>query len=150
MHPKGRFAVVINRLSNYASVIDTVLDEPAGEIPLDFYCQYMVFNKKGTRAYVSSRYLGQVFVLDVKAGRDGFKARMRPLGGFDLKTFKKKVFPTLRKSCGASACHGLSRGDFYAGDDALKAFFSAIENAVPGDPGDSLLLKAVRDRKSVV
>jgi hypothetical protein len=144
MHPKGRFAVVINRLSNYASVIDTVSDEPAGEIPLDFYCQYMVFNKKGTRAYVSSRYLGQVFVLDVKAGRDGFKARMRPLGGFDLKTFKKKVFPTLRKSCGASACHGLSRGDFYAGDDALKAFFSAIENAVPGDPGDSLLLKAVR------
>ena len=144
MHPKGRFAVVINRFSNYASVIDTTLDQVAGEIPLDFYCQQMVFNKKGTKAYVSNRYLNQVFVLDVSAGKKRFKAKMKLLGGFDEKKFTKTVFPELRRSCGTAACHMYSKGDFYAGSDPLKAFFSAIENAVPGDADQSVLLKAIR------
>jgi len=144
MHPKGRFAVVINRFSNYASVIDTALDEVTGEIPLDFYCQQMAFNKKGTQAYVSNRYLNQVFVLDVKAGRKRFSAKIKPLGGFDEKKFKKTVFPELRRSCGTAACHMYSKGDFYAGKNALKSFFSAIENAAPGDADRSVLLKAIR------
>ncbi|MCX5797016.1 MAG: YncE family protein [Elusimicrobia bacterium] len=141
-HPGGRFLVVLNRFSNYASVIDTASDKVTGEIPLDFYCMRLVHNKAGTRAYVSNRYLNQILVLDVDARGGAYRAAVRPLGGFDEAAFHDNLHQVLRRSCGALQCHGRTRGGFYAGDDARKAFFSALENSTAGDPAQSVLLRA--------
>ena len=83
VHPAGRHIFVLNRFSNYASVIDTKLDKVVTEIPLDFYCNGMTYTRDGKRAYVSCRYLNQVFVLDVDAGDGHYEAQVRILGGFD-------------------------------------------------------------------
>lgn len=148
MHPAGRFLVVLNRFSNYASVIDTQADRVTAEIPLDFYCSTLLFDPSGTRAYVTSRALDQVLVLEVQAG-ESFSASVRPRGGFDEVPFlreehgRENVHQILRRSCGTTRCHRRTRGGYYAGDDALKAFFSAIENSRAGAPDESLLLRAV-------
>ncbi len=147
LHPEGRFLVVINRFSNYASVIDTKTDEAVGEIPLDFYCQRIVFDKKGNTAYVSDRYLNQVFVVDIKTDDKTLEGKMRLLGGFDEKSFKNEIYPILNKSCGTSGCHASKTGGFYAGENYLQSFFSAIENSVPGNSEESVLLKAIRPYK---
>jgi DNA-binding beta-propeller fold protein YncE len=147
LHPNGKFLIVINRFSNYASVIDTFTDKVVNEIPLDFYCQYIVFNKKGTTAYISNRYINQIFVIDIKAKKDEFKAKMQLLGGFDEKIFNKKIYPILNKSCGTSSCHSSKTGGFYAGSNYLESFFSTIENSIPCDPEESVLLKAIRPYK---
>ncbi len=152
VHPSGKFAIVLNRFSNYASVIDTGADKVVSEIPLDFYCMWLKFNKTGTQAYVSNRYLNQVFVLDVNAKAE--TAAMRLLGGFDESGFlptassRKQgngttIYKTLRTSCGTAACHQRDRGGFYAGQNPLKCWFSAMDNSTPGDPSESILLRAV-------
>ncbi len=148
IHPSGRFLIVLNRLSNYASLVDTARDEVVAEIPLDFYCSELVYNQAGTKAYVSNRYLNQILVVDIDAQRGASLGAVRPLGGFDERAFLKEerhlksVYWALRSSCGTVRCHHRTRGGFYAGEDRLKAFFSAIENAVPGDPAESMLLRA--------
>jgi YVTN family beta-propeller protein len=149
LHPKGRFLVVINRFSNYASVIDIKTDEVVFELPLDFYCQYLEFTKDGSRAFISNRYLNQVFVVDFEVTATNFSGKMRELGGFDQKAFITAqgggiLHKTIRRSCGTVECHSRKRGGFYAGEGELKTFFSAIENSIPGDSEESLLLKAVR------
>jgi 6-phosphogluconolactonase (cycloisomerase 2 family) len=147
MHPGGRFLVVINRFSNYASVIDTYSDRVVSEIPLDFYCQRITFNKEGTVAYISNRYLNQIFLVDIHTDKHVFEGKMRLLGGFDEQAFQKNIYPVLHESCGTSGCHSSMKGDFYAGDNQLEAFFSAMENSIPGNANDSIMLKAVRSVK---
>ena len=83
VHPSGKFAFVINRMSNYGSIIDTTLDEVTAEVPLDFYCSEIVYNRAGTRAYVSNRYLNQILVVDLDPGNALYPAEVRALGGFD-------------------------------------------------------------------
>lgn len=143
-HPDGRHLVVINRFSNYASVIDTQKDEVCFEIPLDFYCQSIVFNKRGDSAYISNRYLNQVFLVRIDESGKGFAAQMQPLGGYDDKAFFQNIHPLLSASCGAVQCHARNIKGFYAGSDKLLAFFSAMENTLPGDPEKSMMLKATR------
>ncbi|MFH1725812.1 MAG: beta-propeller fold lactonase family protein [Elusimicrobiota bacterium] len=152
-HPGGRFLVVLNQFSNYASVVDTRTDTVVSEIPLDFYCQYIVFNRAGTRAFVSNRYLNQVLVVDVRAAGDSFKGGMLELGGYDDSSFtaeadgRSGVYGALNHSCGGTECHAAPKSGFYAGKDRLKTFFSAMNNSVPGDADDSVLLRAVRSVK---
>ncbi|MBL6991958.1 MAG: YncE family protein, partial [Bacteriovoracaceae bacterium] len=148
LHPGGRFLVVLNRFSNFASVIDVKKDKVVSEIALDFYCQRIIFNRAGTKAYVSNRYLNQVFVVDIKVDGDDFEGTMQILGGFDDTPFlehsqNKEVYNVINSSCGTMQCHANLKGNFYAGSDATKAYFSAMENATPGQPESSLLLKAV-------
>jgi len=150
VHPNGKSVLVINRLSNYASIIDTSTDEVSAEIPLDFYCSEITYNRAGTRAYISNRYLNQILVLDTDPQNGDYPAQVRPLGGFDEESFQtgtaaaKSVHQVLRQSCGTVQCHQRTRGGFYAGEDAWKSYFSAIENSVAGDPEESILLRAVR------
>jgi DNA-binding beta-propeller fold protein YncE len=150
MHPSGKFAFVINRFSNYGSIIDTARDEVTAEIPLDFYCSEIVYNRAGTRAYISNRYLNQILVVDMDPSNAGYPAEVRALGGFDEHAFltgtaaEESVHQVLQKSCGAVRCHQRTRGGFYAGEDGLKSFFSAIETSTAGDPDESILLRAVR------
>ena len=68
MHPDGRYLLVTNRFSNFACVIDTHTDAVVAEIPLDFYCQGIMFDQEGRTAYIANRYLDQVFVVDVERG----------------------------------------------------------------------------------
>lgn len=147
LHPGGRLLFVLNLYSNYASVIDTERDQVVSEVPLDYYCVSLAFNRAGTIGYVSSRYLDQILVLDVDPARA--TAAVRPLGGFDEAAFLKpapsgrNLHQILRAACGAANCHARDRGGFYAGDSPLKAFFSALDHSVAGEPDDSVLLSAI-------
>lgn len=147
LHPGGRFLVVTNRFSNFASVIDTRSDAVVSEVPLDFYSQAMAFDKQGKRAYVANRYLDQVFVVDIEAGSDAFEARLRELGGLDDKAYFRSVHPALRRNCGSMGCHDQGRGGLTAGADARASFLSALRHVRPGDAAGSRLLAAtVRTR----
>lgn len=87
LHPGGRFLVVTNELSNYATVIDTRVDRACGEIPLDYYAQGLAFSADGRRAWVAIRYLDQVLVLDLEEGPECLSGAVRPVGGFDDEAF---------------------------------------------------------------
>ena len=87
LHPQQRFLVVTNELSNYASVIDTLTDEVTGHIPLDYYCQGLVFSQGGHQAWVANRYLDQVLLLDVQTHAHTLEAKVRVVGGFDDQVF---------------------------------------------------------------
>ncbi|MBI2899386.1 MAG: hypothetical protein HYY17_04330 [Planctomycetes bacterium] len=147
LHPGGRFLVVTNRFSNFASVIDTRKDEVVSEIPLDFYAQGMTFAPDGRTAFVAIRYLDQVLVLDVKADGDRFDASVRELGGLDDRRFADEVHPVLVRNCGTGGCHDRERGGFVAGADAKECFLSALGHVVPGSSSGSRLLRAVRQTK---
>jgi hypothetical protein len=172
LHPAGRFLVVINEFSNYATVIDTTRDEVSGEIPLDYYCQGIVFTKDGTTAYVANRYLDQVLVLRLIQKDGNLLGAVEIQGGFSEAEFLGKsslseVEKSRLKNLGHSAqrvqemnqtkrgglnsilrarcasCHRESAGGFLCGADPVENFLSAIENSVGGRPMESPLLKAV-------
>ncbi|WP_221031074.1 hypothetical protein [Actomonas aquatica] len=151
LHPDGRFLVVLNRFSNFASVIDTARDVVCAEIPLDFYCQDLVFNADGGIAYVSNRYLEQVLLVDVtvEPGQGGaepiFRGQQRVLGGFDEAAYiaPEGVGPVLQAHCGTIGCHDEYRGGFVAGADLSASFATALEHLVPGQAEESRLLRAV-------
>lgn len=172
LHPGGRFIVVVNELSNYLSVIDTVIDEPVGKIPADYYGQGLVFTKDGKRAYVAIRYLDQVLVLDIEEKEQSLTGEVHIVGGFDEEAFygKKQISPELQlelKDRGLDTaslkkvtdngvggintilrarcknCHLEAAGGFESGSIQELNFLSAIENSVPGEPFKSPLLRAV-------
>jgi len=149
VHPGGRYLVVLNELSNYASVIDSTKDEVTSEIPLDFYATHIAFNDAGTTAYVSVRYLDQVLIVDLRVEDSQLRGGVRRIGGFDSAPFLDKkgssddLHQVLVESCGGANCHARAKGGFYAGKDARKTFLSAVESSVPGDPDESILLRAI-------
>lgn len=147
LHPGGRYLVVTNRFSTFASVIDTTRDVVAAEIPLDAYMQGMAFTPDGKTAYIANRYLDQVFVVDVDAHGDQFQASMRILGGLDAADYigddsHDGLHARLVARCGESSCHDQPRGGFVAGPDATHSFVSALSHIVPGAPEESRLLRA--------
>ncbi len=149
LHPGGRWLVVTHELSNYATVVDTTRDAVAGEIPLDYYSQGLVFASDGRRAWVANRYLDQVLVVDLvevvgPAGPVGLRGRVREVGGFDDVTYFERLDGVLRARCGA--CHAESAGGYVAGPDPVTNFLSAVENAVGGQPEASPLWRAVVPR----
>lgn len=173
-HPGGRYLVVTNELSNYATVIDTRRRAAVGEIPLDYYCQGLAFSPDGRRAWVANRYLDQVLVVDIDEWHDGLRGRVRVVGGFDERAFfgggalapelvdelrrrghaagdiERAAARTgglndvLRARCGR--CHARSAGHFLSGPDPVANFLSAVENAVGGQPLASPLVRAVVPR----
>ena len=173
LHPGGRFLVVTNELSNYASVLDTRTDAVVGEIALDFYCQSLVFSQDGTRAWVANRYLDQVLVLAVQADGDSpLTARVIEQGGFDEAAFfgAAGLSQQLRRELAlrglddaalraaadrpvggvngmlrarCGGCHGRPAGGFLAGADPVDNFLSAVENSIGGQPYSSHLIRAV-------
>ncbi len=150
LHPGGRFLVVTNRFSNFASVIDTVRDTVTAEIPLDFYCQDLVFTADGSTAYVANRYLDQIFVVDLAIetqadGTPSLTGRQRVLGGFVEDDFLAAggVGDLLASHCGTMGCHDEPRGGFVAGADRRASFASALEHLIPGQARESRLLRAV-------
>lgn len=147
-HPDGRYLLVVNRFSNFTSVLDTRSDEIVSEIPTDFYCQDGVFTSDGAHLYLANRYLDQVFKLDAEVSDAGFEARQVVRGGVSEDAFFNEtaagapIHTLLWQSCGTTACHDKGQGGFYAGSDKLKTFRSALEHVVPGRPLESRLLTA--------
>ncbi len=145
MHPGGRFLVVTNRFSNFLSVVDTTSDRVVREVPVDFYCMGVSFDREGTTAYVANRYLDQVLVLDVTVDGDRFEATLREIGGLSEAAFSAEggVASVLRRRCGEGGCHDAARGGFVAGEDARASFLSVIPHVKLGRPAESRLLRAV-------
>ncbi len=174
LHPGGRYLVVTNELSNYASVIDTRTDQVCSEIPLDYYAQGIAFAPDGSRAWVAVRYLDQVLVVDLVEGADCLEGRVRQVGGFDDEAFYGRtdvppalarelsdrgldeeeiaeaagagyggIHAILRSRCGSSTCHAEEAGGLYAGPEPVRAFLSAVETTIGGDPWASPLIRAV-------
>ena len=177
LHPGGRFLIVTNELSNYASIVDTQQDRVIGEIALDYYCQGLTFSRDGQKAFVANRYLDQVFVVDLHASAQRLSGVLRVLGGYDERAFFGDPSPlpetelALRVRQGENAsvakddaagtgginailrarcgrCHSQAAGGFLAGPDPIQNFFSVIDNSVPGQPDRSVLLRAVLPRSS--
>lgn len=71
LHPNGRHLVVVNRFSNYASVIDTEFERVVSEFPVPFYCEEVVISSDGDRAYLSNFFLNQVLVVNLSHDWDG-------------------------------------------------------------------------------
>jgi len=65
MHPAGRFVVVTNRYSNFASVIDTRSDTVHAEVPVPFYTGDVAFTPDGRRLYLANRWKDSVLYWDV-------------------------------------------------------------------------------------
>ncbi|MEK6606464.1 MAG: hypothetical protein AABZ30_02280 [Myxococcota bacterium] len=72
LHPGGRFLVVTNRFSNYASVIDTASDAVALDVEAPFYTTELVFSPDGRRAWLTNRWKDSVLRWDLDVG-DGFR-----------------------------------------------------------------------------
>lgn len=172
LHPGGRFLLVTNELSNYASVIDTANDEVVTEIPLDFYCQGVAFSQDGKRAWVANRYLDQVLVVDLEVDSKSLTGRVVEVGGFDDQSFygttelPKEIQQELQNRELSSAeiqaaaargigginailrarcsrCHEHAAGGYVCGADPVENFLSAIENSIGGQPYESPLIQAV-------
>ena len=71
LHPAGRYLVVANLLSNWASVIDTTDDRVIADIPVPWYTTAVAFSADGTRAYLANRWKDSVLTWWIDAG-DGF------------------------------------------------------------------------------
>jgi len=172
LHPGGRFLVVTNEFSNYASVIDTRSDKVTNIIPLDYYAQDLKFSEDGKHAWVSIRYLDQVLVLNIKETENNLYGQISIQGGFDEQVFygentlpeqtlkdlqirnysKKQIHKALKKSTSGinailrskcSSCHNTHAGGYISGADAKENFLSAVENSIGGQPYSSPLLRAV-------
>lgn len=82
LHPAGRFLLVLNRYSNFVSVIDTEHDTLAAEIPVPFYTVDMVFSPDGRRAYLANRWKDSVLQWEIDAG-DTFQVTKDSYSGMD-------------------------------------------------------------------
>ncbi|HKR01349.1 MAG TPA: hypothetical protein VJT09_11795, partial [Pyrinomonadaceae bacterium] len=56
-HP---YVVVLNQYGNFASVIDATTDTVIGEFETGFYGEKLIFNREGTRLYITDRFKDQV------------------------------------------------------------------------------------------
>ncbi|HKG14253.1 MAG TPA: beta-propeller fold lactonase family protein, partial [Pyrinomonadaceae bacterium] len=62
------YVVVLNQYANFASVIDATTDTVAGEFETGFYGEKLVFNKAGTRLYITDRYKDAVRAFRIDPG----------------------------------------------------------------------------------
>ncbi len=172
LHPGGRFLVVTNEFSNYATVIDTHTDKVSGEIPVDYYCQGLAFSRDGKRAWIANRYLDQVLVVELQTKGDRFSGSVVEVGGFDDEAFygstelpddlkqelvnrdlsEDEIKAASRSGFGGinailrarcSRCHEAAAGGYICGDDPVENFLSAVENSIGGQPYESPLIQAV-------
>ncbi|HJQ68901.1 MAG TPA: beta-propeller fold lactonase family protein [Blastocatellia bacterium] len=62
------YAVVLNMYGNFASVIDTATDAVLGEFETGFYGEKVIFNRQGTRLYITDRFKDQVRAFRIDPG----------------------------------------------------------------------------------
>jgi DNA-binding beta-propeller fold protein YncE/mono/diheme cytochrome c family protein len=74
------YVVVLNQYSNFASVIDAATDTVAGEFETGFYGEKLIFNKTGTRLYITDRYKDAVRAFRVDPGPRFTQIALIPTG----------------------------------------------------------------------
>ncbi len=74
LHPGGRYLVVCNLLSNWASVIDTRSDRVVAEPPVPWYTTAVAFAPDGQRVYLANRWKDALLTWVLDTG-DGFRVR---------------------------------------------------------------------------
>ncbi|HEV2914744.1 MAG TPA: YncE family protein [Pyrinomonadaceae bacterium] len=62
------YLVVLNQYGNFASVIDTATDAVIGEFETGFYAEKLIFNRTGTRLYLTDRFNDTVRAYRVDPG----------------------------------------------------------------------------------
>ena len=62
------YVVVLNQYGNFASVIDIATDTVLGEFETGFYGEKLIFNRDGTRLYITDRFKDQVRAFRVDPG----------------------------------------------------------------------------------
>ncbi|MCP3917163.1 MAG: hypothetical protein GY711_16565 [bacterium] len=138
LHPSGRWVVVTNRFSNYLSVIDVASDTAVARIPVDYYCEDLVFTADGFTAYVSNFFLDQVLVVDLTVERGILTGSQRRLD-FDRAAFfgtteTRTVVRVSCPSCGyREEVAGRSHGCRRCGQERLTF---ASEQQTVGAPGE--------------
>ncbi|HYY97159.1 MAG TPA: YncE family protein, partial [Pyrinomonadaceae bacterium] len=78
------FVVVLNQYGNFASVIDASTDAVVGEFETGFYGEKLVFNKTGTRLYVTDRYKDAVRAFRIDPGPVFTQLAVIPTGNTQL------------------------------------------------------------------
>jgi DNA-binding beta-propeller fold protein YncE len=78
------YLVVLNQYGNFASVIDTNSDTVIGEFETGFYAEKLVFNRNGTRLYITDRFKDQVRAYRVDPGPFFTLIDEIPTGSSDL------------------------------------------------------------------
>ncbi len=71
LHPDGRWLVVFNRFSNYATVVDTWMSSVAHLIHIDYYTGDGVFSPDGRELWVTNRWHDAVGVVEIEATATG-------------------------------------------------------------------------------
>jgi DNA-binding beta-propeller fold protein YncE len=79
-----QYVVVLNMFGNFGSVIDTATDNVIGEFETDFYGEKVIFNRAGTRMYITDRFKDQVRDLRVAPGPSFTQIAEIPTGTTDL------------------------------------------------------------------
>jgi DNA-binding beta-propeller fold protein YncE len=80
-HP---YVVVLNQYGNFASVIDATTDAVLGEFETGFYGEKLIFNRDGTRLYITDRFKDQVRAFRVDPGPYFTQIAEIPTGLTDL------------------------------------------------------------------
>ncbi|HEX8150386.1 MAG TPA: YncE family protein, partial [Pyrinomonadaceae bacterium] len=78
------YVVVLNQYGNFASVIDASTDTVVGEFETGFYGEKLVFNKTGTRLYITDRYKDAVRAFRVEQGPTFTQIAVIPTGNTQL------------------------------------------------------------------
>jgi DNA-binding beta-propeller fold protein YncE len=83
IYPRS-YGVVLNEYGNYASVLDPATDTVVGEFETGFYGEDLVFNRAGTRLYVTDRFKDQVRAFRIDPGPFFTPIASIPTGTSDL------------------------------------------------------------------
>ncbi len=94
LHPEGRWLVVFNRFSNFASLVDTERDKVVDLLPMDFYATEGVFSPDGEALYVSNRWKDSVQTFSVELSRGGLELSLVNEQGVDTNPRDVAVDPS--------------------------------------------------------
>jgi DNA-binding beta-propeller fold protein YncE len=78
------YLVVLNQYGNFASVVSTQTDEVLGEFETGFYGEKLIFNRDGTRLYITDRFKDEVRAFRVEPGPFFVPIAEIPTGTTDL------------------------------------------------------------------
>ena len=80
------YVVVLNQYANFATVVDTKTDSLIGQFKLGFYAEKAVFNKTGTRLYLTERINRQVRAFRIDQGPKFTQIAEIPTGTNELES----------------------------------------------------------------
>lgn len=78
------YVVVLNQYGNFATILDTVSDTIIGDFRSGFYGEKVLFNRDGTRLYITDRHKDTVHIFRVEAGPFFTEIANVPTGKTDL------------------------------------------------------------------